>query len=368
MLSFLNLKQKAFGLDISNLSLKIAKLKKKGESFDLASYAESRIKPGIIRKGEIRKPDELAEIIKKTAGEVKGEKLATRNAVVSLSEEKAFLQVIQMPRLSEEDLKSAVVFEAENYIPLPIEEVYLDYEVISPLANHLDHLDVLIAAFPKKIIDSYLVCLEKANIKPVVLELESLAVSRALIKNETAVQPVLLIDFGANQSAFIIFAGRSVRFTFSIPVSSQSFTEAVSRAMKVDLIKAEKLKTEYGLEKRSLKIGQEVFDSLIPPLTDLIEQIKKYLDYYQSHASHEHLPGEGKKIEKILICGGGAGLKGLTGFLSSQLKMPVEIGDPWINILPVGKRSQGKISTYSQEKSLGYATVLGLALKGIRGK
>ncbi|MCX6759196.1 MAG: type IV pilus assembly protein PilM [Candidatus Nealsonbacteria bacterium] len=365
MFDFLSLKQQAFGLDISDLSLKIVKLKKNGRFFDLASFGETQIKPRVVKKGEIRDQDKLAEIIKKAVREVKGEKLGTRNAVVSLSEEKAFLQVIQMPRLSEEDLKSAVIFEAENHIPLPIEEVYLDYQIISPLRNHLDHLDVLIAAFPKKIIDSYVTCLKKANIKPIVLEIESLAISRALIKDETTTRPVLLIDFGANRSVFIIFAGCSVRFTFSIPVSSQSFTEVVSRAMKIDLIKAEKLKIKYGLEEKSTKIGKEVFESLIPALTDLTEQIKKYLDYYQTHAFHEHLPPNGKGIEKILICGGGAKLKGFTSFLSSELKIPVEIGNPWINILPPTVQPKEQMLIYEKEESLGYTTALGLALRGI---
>ena len=368
MLDFFSLKQKAFGLDISDSSLKIVKLKKKGKFFDLASSGETPIKPGIVKNGEIRDPDKLAEIVKKAVREVRGEKLGTRNAVVSLSEEKAFLQVIQMPRLSEEDLKSAVVFEAENHIPLPIEEVYLDYQVVLPLYNHLDHLDILIVAFPKKIVDSYVTCLKKAKINPVVLEVESLAISRALIKDETAARPVLLIDFGDKRSVFIIFAGHSVRFTFSIPVFSQSFNQVISRSMKIDLIKAEKLKIKYGLEGKSTKIGKEVFESLIPILTDLTEQIKKYLDYYQEHASHEHLPPNGKAIEKILICGGGAKLKDLTVFLSSQLKTPVEIANPWINILSSAAQPKEKMLIYEKEESLGFATALGLALRGVRGK
>ncbi|MDP1538832.1 MAG: type IV pilus assembly protein PilM [bacterium] len=368
MLEFLSLKQQAFGLDISDLSLKIVKLKKRGQFFDLASFGEAQIKPGIVKKGEIRDQDKLAEIIKKTMREVKGEKLGTRNAIVSLSEEKAFLQVIQMPLLSEEDLKSAVIFEAENHIPLPIEEVYLDYQVVPPLYNHLDHLDVLIAAFPKKIVDSYLTCLKKANIKPIVLEVESLAISRALIKDETTTRPVLLIDFGANRSVFIIFAGHSVKFTFSIPVSPQSFTEALSQAMKIDLIKAEKLKIKYGLEGKSTKTGQEVFESLIPALTDITEQIKKYLDTYQTHVSHEHLPPNGKETERILICGDGARLKGLADFLSSQLKIPVEIGNPWVNVLSSTSQPKEQMLIYGKEEFLGCAAALGLALRGIKEK
>ncbi|MDD2696561.1 MAG: type IV pilus assembly protein PilM [Candidatus Pacebacteria bacterium] len=366
MLEFLNLKPESFGLDISDISLKIVKLKKEGQFFDLASYIEVPLKPGIVKKGEIRKIDELAETIKKSTKEVKGEGLATKNVVVSLPEEKAFLQVIQMPRLPEEDLKSAIIFEAENYIPLGIEEVYLDYQIISPVVNHLDHLDVLIAAFPRKVIEDYVSCLKKAGLKPTVFEIESLAIARALIKNEGTTRPLLLIDFGATRTGFIIFSGHSLRFTFSIPVSSQNFTEIISRTLKISLPEAEKLKIKYGLENKEMKAGKEVFDALIPSLTDLTEQIKKYLGYYLEHSSHEHLPPDGKGIEKILICGGGAKLKGLTEFLSSQLNLPVEIGNPWINILPSNVQPEKEILIYEKEESLEYTTVLGLALRGIK--
>ena len=191
MFEFLTLKPGSFGLDISDLSLKIIKLKRKGKFFDLASFGEEEIKPGIIKEGEIKNEEKLAEIIKGAIKKVKGEKIRTKYVIVSLPEEKAFLQVIQMPRMSEEDLKSAVVYEAENYIPLPIEQVYLDSQIVPPVYDHLDHFDVLIAALPKKTVDPYLSSLKSAGLKPKALEIESLAVARALIKSEVTSFPVL---------------------------------------------------------------------------------------------------------------------------------------------------------------------------------
>src|SRR3989338_3709 len=129
MIDFLTLKPEVFGIDISDLSLKIIKLKKKGGSLALAS---------------------LAETIKKSLTQIKGEKLKTKYVVASLPEEKSFLQVIQMPPMREEEMNKAVYFEAENYIPMPVEKVYLDAQKVLPALNHLDHLDVLIAALPRK--------------------------------------------------------------------------------------------------------------------------------------------------------------------------------------------------------------------------
>jgi len=376
MLEFLTLKPEAFGLDISDLSLKIVKLKKRGNFFTLSSYGKEEIEPGIIKRGEIKDEKKLAEIIRESIKKVRGEKLKTNYVVASLPEEKAFLQVIQMPRLPEEDLKSAVIYEAENYIPTPIEEVYLDYQIVPPVYDHLDHLDILIAALPKKTVDPYLSVLKLAGLRPKVLEIESLAIARALIKDGITTQPILLIDLGATRTSFIIFSGQSLRFTTSIPVSSTSFSEIISKNLGVTLAEAERLKIKHGLEEKvKIKIGEEktelkrergrIFEALIPTLVDLVQQIKRYLDYYQAHAEHEHLPPDGKGVSKILLCGGGANLKGLCQLLSLELKIPVEIGNPWVNILIKEKK---EVAELSFEESLKYTTALGLALRGIKEK
>ena len=393
MLESLTLKPESFGLDISDLSLKIIKLKKGRKFFTLSSFGKEEIEPGIIKGGEIKDEKKLAEIIKEAIKKVRGGKLKTNYVVASLPEEKAFLQVIQMPRLPEEDLKSAVIYEAENYIPTPLEEVYLDYQIVPPIYDHLDHLDILIAALPKKTVDPYLSALKLAGFVPKVLEIESMAIARALIKGGATTQPILLIDLGATRTSFIIFSGQSLRFTTSIPVSSTSFTEIISKNLGVTLAEAERLKIKYGLEEKiKINIGDEktnikkergkIFEALIPALIDLVQQIKRYLDYYQTHASHEHLPPttfqknnsnkhkpqkvvgglppDGKGISKILLCGGGANLKGLCQLLSLELKIPVEMGNPWINILIGEKKEAAELSF---EESLKYTTALGLALR-----
>ena len=367
MLELLTLKPKAFGLDISNLSLKIAMLKKKGRFFDLASWGETEIKPGTIEEGEIRDQDALVKIIKEGIKNVKGKKLKTKNVVVSLPEKEAFLEVIQMPKMDQEELKSAIPYEAENYIPLPIEKVYLDFQIISPVKNHLDHLDVLITAFPKKTIDSYVSCLKKAGLIPYALEIESQSIVRALIKNGVSPSPIFIIDFGRTNTRFIIFSGHSLRFTSSIPISSQKLTEDISQNLKIDLKEAEKLKIKHGLQFLKKKNGdgkdKKISEAMAPALTELAEQIKKYVDYYQTHVTHEHFAPNGKMVDKVLLCGRGANLKGFEDFLSSSLGILTERANPWINILP---KPPKEVRGLSFQESLGFTTALGLAIRGIR--
>ncbi|MCK4781783.1 type IV pilus assembly protein PilM [Candidatus Parcubacteria bacterium] len=362
-MEFLSLKTNGFGMDISDLSVKIVKLKKRRGVLSLACFGETEIKPGIIKDGEIQDKEALVEIIKKALNKVKGEKLNSRYVVASLPEEKAFLQVIQMPKMSKDELKKAVLFEAENYIPLSLTEVYLDFQIVQLLHNHLDRLEVLIAASPKKIVDPYVYVLKKAGLQPKILEVESSAISRALIKDELTVIPLFLIDIGATRTSFIIFSGHSLRLTSSVLISSQKFTDIISRAMKIDSEQAEKVKWKYGLKDRKTKKGKQVFEALVPILTDLGEQIKLYLDYYRTHAAPEHIAPNGKKVEKILLCGGGANLPGLCDELFSQLKIPVETGNPWINIL---SESSKEIPKVFLGESLKYTTALGLALRAVK--
>ena len=364
MFDYLSLKPKAFGLDISDLSLRIVNLKRKRGRFKLSSFGEAEIPSGIIKNGEIKKEEDLVKIIKKAISEVKGKSLKTKYVIASLPEEKSFLKVIQMPHLQEKELKSAIVYEAESHIPLPIEEVYLDFHVVSPLYDHLDRQDVLLVALPKKTVDPYISCFKKAGLKPLALEIESFSVARALVKDGVSNFPVLIIDLGATKTSLTVFSGYSLKFSFFTPISSNSFTELISKIMKIDSDKAEKLKLKYGIETKGEEEGGAVFEALIPALVDLVEQIKKYIDYYDTHISREHLfMSEGGKIKKILLSGGGANLKGLIAFFSEQLKIPVEFGNPWANIL----FKKGEIvPEMSFKKSLSYTSALGLALRGIK--
>ena len=97
----------------------------------------------------------------------------------------------------------------------------------------------------------------------------------------------------------------------------------------------------------------------------LVEQIKKYLDYYYTHIFHEHLPGNKRTIKKVFLCGGGASLKGLDDFFSCELILPIEFADPWVNVLSAEKRENAGLSS---KESLKYATAVGLAIRGVKNQ
>lgn len=361
MLGFLTLHPHAFGLDISDLSLKVAQLEKKEKGFRLASFGIGELGQGVIEAGEIKKEEELVAAIQRTLQQVKGKKIRTKYVVAALPEEKAFVQVVQLPRMGKQEMMNAIRFQAESYIPYPIDTVYLDFAVIPPFHNSADHLDVLVASLPRQVVDGYVSALEKAGLVASALEIDAIALTRAVIAKGVTPLPLLVVDIGTARAKVSIFSGWSLRFTTSLSICARQFTQAVAERLHVDEEKAEEFKRQYGLHTPEDALGQEIFQAMIPLATDFVEDIAKYLEYYETHVPHQHLTQPQKKIKKIMLCGGGANLKGLPEFLMRQLKVEVAVGNPWVNILPVDTK---ELPPLSFQESLGYSTALGLALRG----
>ncbi len=352
MKNYLSLEPEAFGIDFSDLNMRVVKLKKKGKFFDLASWGEVKVPLGIIKDGEIQDEEKLIALIKKAVKDVRGEKIKTKYVVASLPETKAFLQVIKVPKMNEEELKTAIPFEVENYIPLLSDQTYLDYEIIYSTSQEKETLDVLIGAMPKKIVDPYLSCLKGAGLIPKAIEVESQSIARDLIKNGLSPFPCLIIDFGKTTTSFIVFSGYSLRFTSSISVSSEDLTEKIATDLKIDYKEAEEKKIKNGLS-----------ESISPLILELIEETKKYINYYHTHSNNIPSDMGGGEIKKILLCGCGSNLKGLPEKIFSELRIPTELANPWINILPKEIKNPPAIPF---KDSLGYVTVLGLALRGMQ--
>ncbi len=202
MLDYLTLKPEAFGLEISGSHLRIIKLRRKG----LVSWGEERLEPGTIKNGELRNEKNFLFSLEKLLKNIEGNPLKTNYAVVSLEEERAFLQTITLPQVEKEYLTKAVFYEAENYIPLKKEESCMDFEVISPK-------EVLVAAYPKDIVLPYLSCLKKTGLRPKALETESQAIARALIKNNG---DYLIVDAKEEKIVILIYSQGTIRFTSTL--------------------------------------------------------------------------------------------------------------------------------------------------------
>jgi len=155
-------------------------------------------------------------------------------------------------------------------------------------------------------------------------------------------------------------------------------TKAIASELKINFEEAKKMQRDYGIEAKPIiqlqertgddKLEREIFNDygilqiLTPFLSQLVLEIRNFIEFYQSHTTHEHLPLSGQEIKRILLSGGGANLKGLDRYLAKELDVSVAFGNPWTNIL---SDPEARVPEEYLRKSLSYANTLGLALRGI---
>jgi len=388
MMEIFSLSNEMFGLEITDVSVRAMKLSRRGRDIRVVSANIAPIPAGAMKGGDIKDEAKLVAAIKEAVGKAAGDKIKARHVVLSLQENKAFLQVIKMPKLKNQDLRAAVVFEAENYIPLPLEKVYLDFEVVADaFSENNANCEVLIAAFPREPIDSLIRAVSKAGLVPVAMELESQAILRALSLKRELESPTVVIQIGDAKTNIIVYADNSVRFTFSIPISNRYFVETIAKSVGVAIDKAVALKRECGIEEftysnRDLESEetesgddrqriihrarqeenydrQKIFEALVPGLVDFMQQIKKCVTYYQTHYNGRGAVKD--NIEKILLCGSGADLKGLGEFIGMKMNSSVEIADfsAGKDIFKELGGESGSCEPYS------FAVAFGLALRAL---
>ena len=341
------------GLDLSDLSEKIVKLTDGGSSEYVSGYASVPIAGGCISDGEIRQKEQVVLAIKKALEIAIPKKIKTKKVICSLPETKAFLRIISVPQMSENELDEAVKWEMEANIPLPLDQVYYDWQIIPEvLSFEKNRTNLLVVAIAKESVDQTIAVLESAGLTPMGLEIESIAQARSLLLDSNEKATVLIVDIGDRRTSFSINKGGVPCFTSSIPLCGQSLTDVISKALNVSFEEAEKIKISHG-------IGDDfkndtLFRSVKPILENFLQEIERSIDFYLTGLKYSD------KIDKVVICGGGANTKGLIPYLSKNLKHEIELGNPWIN-MKLGKN----LPVIDKNQSLQFSTAIGLALKGL---
>ena len=206
------------GLDFSDLSIKFIRFDEPGASISVHCIGNVGLPAGVMVNGAVEKPAELVTALRNLKS-LDGRLVKERFVVASLPEEKGFIQLLRIPRLKTDNLDAAVRWELESVVPLPAEEIYFDYEVLTT-AGHSDHVDVLLLAYPRALVDSYVSVLSQAGYIPMALELESQAIVRALVLRTNA-EPMLVIDLGTTRTSFVLVT-REKRAKFRRSLNSYS--------------------------------------------------------------------------------------------------------------------------------------------------
>ncbi len=353
---FGNKKIHAFGLDISDISIKVMQLKRKDQSLIPQFFNDYPLPAKVISNHLIVSEEKLAENI--TYAVNKAGKPDTKYVVASIPESKSFVRTLQMAKMAESEIEGAIPWELEQDIPVPVDQVYLDWQVISETT---DKLNVLVTATPKDYVDSLINVLKMAHLKPLALELEAQATARCLIGPEDVNQAVLILDIATLQSSFVIVENGILEYTSSVPIAGNAFTESIARNLGVPAVEAEKLKRELGLLAET-KRGN-IRQSILPILDNIVDEIKNVVRFHEEHEAQH------KNIGKVILCGGSSKLLGVADYISARLNLGsstplgrVVLGNPWINL---HISDLDKSSPLTKEQALGYTTAIGLALRGV---
>lgn len=331
------------GIDIGATAVRLVQLKKKASSYSLVSFGSAPL-PGNISQSDSKLDlEKIAKVIKdlcKSAG------VGSKQVVTSLPSSVVFSTVIKMPPMNQQELAKAVQYQAEQNIPLKIDEVKIDWQVVreNPTSKELA---VMVVAAPKNKVNRIMEIFSLTELDVMYLETSSIAVARAL---SNASDPlVMAIDFGGMSTELTIIENGIVTHVRSLPVAGFSLTRAISQGLGLDWAQAEQFKYKFGLSQDKLE-GQ-IFRVMKPILSNLTDEILRSMKYYQDQY--------GGAVQKIILTGNSSRLPELVSFLKSVLGIEVVYGNAWRNV-----NYRADITDKLNQNSLEFACAVGLGMRG----
>ncbi|GBE16496.1 cell division protein FtsA [bacterium BMS3Abin15] len=349
----INVSGNVIGLDLSDLSIKVIQLERKGKKNVIADLGSAEMAIGSISGGEIVNKENVIAAIKKAISNAKPRAIKAKNVICSLPETKAFLRIINIPRMKEKEVEGAIKWEIEANIPLPIDQVYYDWQLLDKNFSREDgNMSVLIVAVSQDVVNQFTDIIEQAGLTAANMEIESIAQARSLLDRKEKEKTTLVIDIGDRRTSFLISVDNIPCFTSSLPLSAGSLTDIISKTLNINIEEAERRKIEHGIG--SAEKNDPVFRAVQPVLENLASEIEKSMDFYLSGLKYS------PSIDNIIICGGGARTKGIIDYLSKRLNKEITLGNPWVNL-----DIKDDALTIKKDESIQYSTAVGLALKGL---
>jgi type IV pilus assembly protein PilM len=346
---FRNNKIPYFGLDISDLSLKLVGIKKRKSTNELINFNQATVPPGYFSNGKIIKHQEIAQLIIELINSTQGPKIKTKFVHTCLPEKQTFIKLITIPNMSDAEIPSAVEWAVEHHLPFELDEIYLDWQKIGNHPNGKD-LHIVIGAAPKEIVDDYTKLIKLAKLSPLSLEIEAVSIARTIINEQQELTKAIgIIDLGATRSSLIIYAHNSVQFSMTLPISGEKITETISTTLALSPQQAENAKIICGLDAKKCKGGIKTI--LENELNNLTAHIQSGLLYYQDNFT-DNLP-----VTSLILCGGGANMSQLNEQLANKIGIPVQISNILKN-LEISSKIKLSPANY-----LSAVTAIGLALK-----
>lgn len=338
------------GIDLGAGGIKIVELASEKGIAQLVTYGYSQNSSDQIKSVTTQDAKMIGEVLK---GVAKKAKVGTMRCITALPTFSVFTSIISVSEVNKKDLPNAIRLEAKKVVPLPLEQMILDWKIISEpapepaapknagktadpankLAEEIGQIKsaqgkitkVLLTAAPKDLVQKYVDIFKAANFELKSLETEAFALTRALLGNDKSVS--MIIDLGASNTNISIIDQGVPILNRGIDLGGATLSKVIAQGLKINFDQAEQFKKDWN------KIGgpgQEMPDVIKSALAPLINEVKYIFNFYQTQSRFIGLSSSGQeKIEKIVLTGGSSFIPNLDAFLSKLLNVKVYVGDPW---------------------------------------
>lgn len=343
------------GLDIGTSAVRAAQVKGKDPA-TLVGYAQLPLPPGSMKDGEIVDADAVAAVIRDLwrRGEFRGKKVA-----LAVANPSVVVREVDVPRMEESDLRGALRYQVQDYIPIAIEEALLDFLPLEEFVtgDGVEMMRVLAVAAHRDMVNAFVGVLARAGLEPTSIDLGPLAAVRALTEAVPAVlseyECEAIVDIGAGVTSMVVHERGAPQFVRILAEGGADLTEALASALGVSADEAEERKMSVEAAPEGAPIEPGTPAAVERRVRSFVDDVQRSLEYYASE--RDRTP-----VRRVLLTGGGALLGGLQGRLAGALGLPVERGDA-LGRVKVG--DLGLASEQIQRVAAVGAVAVGLALE-----
>lgn len=332
------------GLDISNTGIKVMSIDSK--KWLVNGYGSLDLDP-LKTKEALENEDDtfLADNIKTLLSEkIIGSLGNSTSVAIAVPTARSYTRTFTLPASAEKALNEAVILEAEQYIPIPVSTLYIDYQIIERTHKTIV---VLMSAVSKVVIDNIMKSVETAGLFPVLVEPSINSVGRVLTATEDGTLPTVIVDIGNTNTDIAILDKGSIRVTGGVQVGGNTFTLDIAKKLNIALENAHQLKVLNGLNAGPRQ--QKIREALAPGLERILVETKKVMRYYNERINSD------RKLEQLLVVGGGSNVPGIGEYFTENLLIAARVASPW------QKLDFGKNQEPPKQLRPRYITVAGVA-------
>ncbi len=310
-------KKSIVGLDIGAHSVKAVEITEANGDLKITGFGAQQI----LNQSDTR--EAISTVLKENG-------IKNRHVVTAVSGRSVIVRYVNMVNMSDDDLKSALRFEADKYIPFDIDEVVLDCQRLETLPSSQDsdsesEMKVLLIAVKRTLIDEYVNILNDVGLIPLAIDFDSFAIGNAFelcSQNSSQIEDddrvIALIDIGASKTEINIMRGNLSCFSREVYLAGNDFTEAICRRLNISEKEAEQIKIAPN-EK-----GEDLEEAVLPILDDLGNEVHLSFDYYENQFDQQ--------VEEIFISGGSSGIIGLESSFERIFNRKISFWDPTENM------------------------------------